>query len=59
MFDTAQTDAEIASYEVSEDGVHWRPYDAARDTDPLLHKRIEFAPVEAAAPSRAASRARA
>jgi hypothetical protein len=40
-------DADIArweGWEVSEDGVNWRPYDPKRDTDPLLHKRIEFAP---------------
>lgn len=37
-------DADIARWEVSEDGVNWRPYDPKRDTDPLLHKRIEFAP---------------
>ena len=37
-------DADIARWEVSEDGVNWRPYDPKRDTGPLLHKRIEFAP---------------
>lgn len=37
-------DADIARWEVSEDGVNWRLYDPKRDTDPLLHKRIEFAP---------------
>jgi len=37
-------DVEIARHEVSEDGVNWRPYDPARDTGGLLHKRIEFAP---------------
>ena len=39
-----EKDAEIARWEVSDDGVHWRPYNPARDTGPLLHKRIEFAP---------------
>ena len=47
MFDctdiTAQFDSEIAQYEVSEDGVTWRPYDPARDTSELLHTRIFFA----------------
>ena len=37
---------EIASHLVSEDGVNWRPFDPARDTNPLLHTRIEFAPPE-------------
>jgi hypothetical protein len=37
-------DVEIARHEVSEDGVHWRPYDPERDRGQLLHKRIEFAP---------------
>jgi len=37
--------AEIARYEVSEDGVTWRPYDAALDDGRPLHKRIEFAPI--------------
>jgi hypothetical protein len=36
--------AEIARYEVSEDGRVWRSYDPARDDGRLLHKRIEFAP---------------
>jgi len=48
MYDVSRTnqeqEPEIASHLVSEDGVHWRPYDPARDTDPLLHTRIEFAP---------------
>ncbi|HJS79915.1 MAG TPA: hypothetical protein VJ748_04780 [Vitreimonas sp.] len=35
---------DIARYEVSEDGVTWRPYDPRRDRDRPLHKRIEFAP---------------
>ncbi|MEQ1490974.1 MAG: hypothetical protein ABL932_10545 [Terricaulis sp.] len=47
MFDcsdlTTTVDAEIAQYEVSEDGVTWRPYDPARDTSELLHTRIFFA----------------
>lgn len=44
MFDcTDITEAEIAQHEVSEDGVNWRPYDAARDTSELLHTRIVFA----------------
>ena len=46
MFDATVTDPEIARYEVSEDGVNWRPYDSARDKDPLLHKRLEFAPID-------------
>ena len=37
------SDPEIACYQVSEDGVNWRPYDPQRDTGQLLHKRIEFA----------------
>jgi len=36
-------DQDIASYEVSEDGVTWRPFDAARDQNGPLHKRIVFA----------------
>jgi len=36
---------DIARYEVSEDGVIWRPYDPERDRNQLLHKRIEFAPL--------------
>lgn len=47
MFDctdlTTAADAEIAQYEVSEDGVTWRPRDPARDTSELLHTRIFFA----------------
>lgn len=47
MFDCTDlnlsSDAEIARYEVSEDGVTWRPYDPARDTNELLHTRITFA----------------
>ena len=47
MFDctdtTAHYDNEIAQYEVSDDGVNWRPYVPARDTSELLHTRIFFA----------------
>jgi hypothetical protein len=41
---TPKYDSDIARYEVSEDGVTWRPYDPRRDRDRPLHKRIEFAP---------------
>ncbi|PZO56141.1 MAG: hypothetical protein DCF16_00130 [Alphaproteobacteria bacterium] len=45
MFDADPTsDPDIASYQVSEDGMIWRPYDAARDRLAIMHKRIEFAP---------------
>lgn len=52
MFDAAapayDADEEIARYEVSEDGVLWRPADPARDNAlPFVHKRIEFAPPHA------------
>ncbi|MBC7770389.1 MAG: hypothetical protein H7124_16535 [Phycisphaerales bacterium] len=40
------SDPEIARHEVSEDGVNWRPYDPQRDRNQLLHKRIEFAPLQ-------------
>jgi hypothetical protein len=40
----AASEPDIARYEVSEDGVTWRPYDPRRDRDRPLHKRIEFAP---------------
>lgn len=40
---TLDTESDIASYEVSEDGVTWRPYDPARDSDERLHSRIVFA----------------
>ena len=40
---TFEAEPEIASHEVSEDGVNWRPYDPARDGDALLHSRIVFA----------------
>jgi hypothetical protein len=47
MFDCIDTpvqfDSEIAQYDVSEDGINWRPYDPARDTSELLHTRIFFA----------------
>jgi hypothetical protein len=47
MFDctdiNSPLDPEIARYDVSEDGVTWRPYDPARDTSELLHTRIVFA----------------
>lgn len=44
MFDCiANDDADIALHEVSDDGVTWRPYDAARDTSELLHTRMYFA----------------
>lgn len=44
MFDCiANYDTDIARYEVSDDGVTWRPYDAARDTGGLLHTRMFFA----------------
>lgn len=47
MFDCTDTDAsfdaDIAQYEVSEDGVNWRPYDPTRDTSELLHTRMFFA----------------
>jgi hypothetical protein len=35
---------DIARYDVSEDGVVWRPYDASHDRGRMLHKRILFAP---------------
>jgi hypothetical protein len=48
MFDQAASpsehDPEIARYDVSEDGVTWRPYDPSRDEGQALHRRIEFAP---------------
>lgn len=39
-------DSDIARHDVSEDGVHWRPYDPQRDRGRTLHRRIEFAPSE-------------
>lgn len=49
MLDQAQStlptyEPDIARYDVSEDGVTWRPYDPRQDRDRPLHKRIEFAP---------------
>ncbi|MBY0564370.1 MAG: hypothetical protein K2P58_09300 [Hyphomonadaceae bacterium] len=41
---TETDDDQIAVYEVSEDGVHWRPYDPVADRLLTLHRRIEFAP---------------
>ena len=41
---TPECDPDIARYEVSDDGVTWRPYDPARDDGQPLHRRIEFAP---------------
>lgn len=37
---------DIASYEVSEDGVTWRPYDPKIDGGLRLHRRICFAAAE-------------
>jgi len=37
-------DRDIALYEVSEDGVHWRPFDPLHDHGRTLHRRIQFAP---------------
>jgi len=37
-------DNDIAAYEVSEDGVMWRPFDPSRDQGRTLHRRIQFAP---------------
>jgi hypothetical protein len=39
-----QNDADIAAYDVSEDGVTWRPFDPVHDRDRMIHRRIEFAP---------------
>jgi hypothetical protein len=41
---TPECDPDIARYEVSDDGVMWRPYDPTRDDGQPLHRRIEFAP---------------
>jgi hypothetical protein len=38
-------DPDIASHEVSEDGVAWRPFEPERDVGRTLHRRIKFAPV--------------
>lgn len=43
-FVSDEDDDEIAVYEVSEDGVNWRPFNAATDRLLSLHRRIEFAP---------------
>jgi hypothetical protein len=40
--------AGIARYEVSEDGVAWRPYNPKEDVLKALHKRIEFADIDGA-----------
>lgn len=42
---------EIAIYEVSEDGLTWRPYEPARDQHMSLHKRIIFAPAREVDPA--------
>jgi hypothetical protein len=48
-----KTDDDIASYEVSEDGVRWRPFDPAKDLTLRLHRRIQFvSPAEDEAPPR-------
>lgn len=42
---TEDHDAEILRYEVSTDGVNWRPFNPTLDpADSRLHRRIEFAP---------------
>ena len=47
MFDAHCTeDPEIDRYDVSEDGVMWRPYDPDRDQGRTLHRRIKFAAVD-------------
>ena len=47
MFDAHRTeDPEIERYDVSEDGVMWRPFDATRDQGRTLHRRIKFAVVD-------------
>lgn len=47
MFDALpDTDPDIASHEVSEDGVMWRPFDPERDAGKTLHRRIKFAAIE-------------
>jgi hypothetical protein len=38
-----EEDDDIARHEVSEDGVHWRPFDPATDRAKTLHRRIVFA----------------
>jgi len=49
MFDNPD-DPDIARYEVSEDGLVWRAFDPERDRSLILHRRIEFAPLEHAQP---------
>jgi hypothetical protein len=45
LSDNLRDDAcDIAAYEVSEDGVTWRPFDPLVDEGRTLHRRIEFAP---------------
>jgi hypothetical protein len=39
-----ESDDDILRHEISEDGVHWRPYDPRVDPDSGVHRRIEFAP---------------
>ena len=39
----APQDEDIASYEVSEDGVVWRPFNPVTDRQLTLHRRILFA----------------
>jgi hypothetical protein len=47
MFDAHRTeDPEVERYDVSEDGVMWRPFDATRDQGRTLHRRIKFAAVD-------------
>lgn len=43
----AQHDEDIASYEVSEDGSVWRPYNPATDKQLTLHTRIQFVTLRA------------
>jgi hypothetical protein len=47
MFDALPSDdPDIASHEVSEDGLMWRPFDPERDQGRTLHRRIKFAAVD-------------
>lgn len=47
MFDAQRTEEpEIDRYDVSEDGVMWRPYDPDRDQGRTLHRRIKFAAID-------------
>jgi predicted RNA-binding protein with PUA domain len=51
MHELLQDDlAGIARYEVSEDGIAWRPYNPKEDGAKTLHKRIEFADADDGAP---------